>query len=54
MGSANGVTWHPLVSPSDTDMLVTQQIFPLVEAVRCIEAHLRTIEDKADERTEFT
>jgi MoaA/NifB/PqqE/SkfB family radical SAM enzyme len=36
----DGVYWHPLVSPSDTDMLVTREIFPLANAVACIEEKL--------------
>jgi len=50
----DGVYWHPLVSPSDTDMLVSKQIFPLAKAVRDIEQQLGTIEDNAQTaRTEF-
>jgi MoaA/NifB/PqqE/SkfB family radical SAM enzyme len=35
--TADGVYWHPLVSPSSTDMLVSREIFPLAAAVGCIE-----------------
>ena len=31
----DGVYWHPLVSPSDTDMRVRREIFPLATAVQC-------------------
>lgn len=48
--TADGVYWHPLVSPSDTDMLVTKEIFPLAKAVECIEEQLET----GTERAEFT
>jgi MoaA/NifB/PqqE/SkfB family radical SAM enzyme len=52
--SADGVYWHPLVSPSDGDMLVTRQIFPLATAVECIQQRLgsQAGEDET-ERTEF-
>jgi len=53
--TSEGVYWHPLVGPSDTDMLVSTQIFPLAEAVRCIEQQLSAVADKANtKRTEFT
>ncbi|MBC8506823.1 MAG: radical SAM protein [Anaerolineales bacterium] len=53
--TAKGVYWHPLVSPSDTDMLVTKEIFPLANAVQCIEEHLKVSKDNSDtEREEFT
>ena len=53
--TSEGVYWHPLASPSDTDMLVSRQIFPLAKAVECIEQRIRTAEDQAlTERTEFT
>jgi MoaA/NifB/PqqE/SkfB family radical SAM enzyme len=48
--TADGVYWHPLVSPSDTDMLVTKEIFPLAKAVECIEEQL----EAGSERAEFT
>jgi MoaA/NifB/PqqE/SkfB family radical SAM enzyme len=52
--SADGVYWHPLVSPSDGDMLVTRQIFPLANAVECIQKRLETDETaEGDERAEF-
>jgi MoaA/NifB/PqqE/SkfB family radical SAM enzyme len=52
--TANGVYWHPLVSPSDGDLLVTQQIFPLAEAVACIQGRLNAQDDGGGaERSEF-
>jgi MoaA/NifB/PqqE/SkfB family radical SAM enzyme len=52
--TADGVYWHPLVSPSDTDMLVTTQIYPLAQAVGCIRERLATDSSgDADERSEF-
>lgn len=51
----DGVYWHPLVAPSDTDMLVSKQIFPLARAVACIEQQVEAIADKTKAtRTEFT
>jgi MoaA/NifB/PqqE/SkfB family radical SAM enzyme len=51
--SADGVYWHPLVSPSDGDMLVSRQIFPLAKAVECIQQHLESQQDeKGAERTQ--
>ena len=49
--TAAGVYWHPLVSPSSTDMRVTGQIFPLAQAVACIEQQLAAEETA---RTSFT
>jgi hypothetical protein len=52
--TADGVYWHPLVSPSDSDMLVTRQIFPLTKAVACIQKQLEIdATAEGDERTEF-
>jgi MoaA/NifB/PqqE/SkfB family radical SAM enzyme len=51
----DGVYWHPLVSPSDTDMLVSKELFPLAKAVHCIEQRVGAVADKAEtKRTEFT
>ena len=51
----DGVYWHPLVSPSDTDMLVSQEIFPLAKAIECIQEHLNNGGSEAgSERSEFT
>jgi MoaA/NifB/PqqE/SkfB family radical SAM enzyme len=51
--SADGVYWHPLVSPSDGDMLVSKEIFPLAKAVECIQRHLESQgEEKGAERTQ--
>ena len=53
--TVDGIYWHPLVSPSDTDMLVSKQIFPLAKAVRCIEERVYPAKDKNNtKRTEFT
>jgi MoaA/NifB/PqqE/SkfB family radical SAM enzyme len=38
--NVDGVFWHPLASPSSTDMQVSQQIFPLAQAVACIQEQL--------------
>jgi len=51
--SADGVYWHPLVSPSDGDMLVSKHIFPLAKAVECIQNRLVSQQDAMGaERTE--
>lgn len=51
--SADGVYWHPLISPSDGDMLVSKKIFPLAEAVECIQNRLVNQQDgMGAERTE--
>jgi sulfatase maturation enzyme AslB (radical SAM superfamily) len=34
--TSSGVFWHPLASPSSTDMQVSDQIFPLATAIDCI------------------
>lgn len=43
--SSDGVYWHPLVSPSDGDMLVSEQIFPLAKAVECVQKRLVSQQD---------
>jgi MoaA/NifB/PqqE/SkfB family radical SAM enzyme len=43
--SSDGVYWHPLVSPSDGDMLVSKQVFPLAKAVECIQKRLISQQD---------
>jgi MoaA/NifB/PqqE/SkfB family radical SAM enzyme len=51
--SSDGVYWHPLISPSDGDMLVSKNIFPLAKAVECIENSLVSQQDgMGAERTE--
>lgn len=53
--TVDGVYWHPLVSPSDSDMLVSEEIFPLARAVACIRQRLNGGSDEtAKKRTEFT
>lgn len=53
--NVDGVFWHPLASPSSTDMQVSQQIFPLAEAVACIQQQvdeiLRSSKDRPQEVT---
>jgi len=39
----DGIYWHPLVSPSDTDMRVSQKIDSLTAAVACIQEQLQII-----------
>lgn len=51
--TAEGVYWHPLTFPGDVDMQVRKEIFPLVEAVACIEQEL-TCGEAGPARTEFT
>jgi MoaA/NifB/PqqE/SkfB family radical SAM enzyme len=36
----DGVYWHPLISPNATDMHVSEQIFPLANAVQSIQQQL--------------
>jgi MoaA/NifB/PqqE/SkfB family radical SAM enzyme len=43
--SSDGVYWHPLVSPSDGDMLISNQVFPLAKAVECIQNRLVSQQD---------
>jgi len=43
--SSDGVYWHPLISPSDGDMLVSKDIFPLQAAVECIQNRLVSQQD---------
>jgi MoaA/NifB/PqqE/SkfB family radical SAM enzyme len=51
----DGVYWHPLLAPSNTDTLVSRAIFPLAAAVDAIEAELETTEERAQgAREEFT
>jgi MoaA/NifB/PqqE/SkfB family radical SAM enzyme len=38
--TADGVFWHPLASPSSTDMQVSSQIFPLAAALDCLQQQL--------------
>lgn len=49
---AAGVFWHPLVSPSSTDMRVSEQIFPLAAAVECVEAQFDKIMNAEGEKPE--
>ena len=38
--TVDGVFWHPLASPSSTDMQVSSRIFPLADAVAAIQQRL--------------
>ena len=38
--TAGGVYWHPLISPNASDMQVTQELFPLADAVEAIRHRL--------------
>ena len=38
--TVDGVFWHPLASPSSTDMQVSPRIFPLADAVAAIQQRL--------------
>ena len=51
--TVDGVFWHPLTSPSSTDMLVSAEIFPLSAAVARIRDQLAA-QDQPTERTCFT
>lgn len=51
--TAEGIYWHPLTFPGDVDLLVREEIFPLVEAVESIERELRQGTARTP-RTEFT
>jgi MoaA/NifB/PqqE/SkfB family radical SAM enzyme len=50
--TVEGVYWHPLTFPGDVDMQVRAEVFPLIEAVECIEEELRC--GGGTPRTEFT
>lgn len=53
--TAEGVYWHPLTFPGDADMWVREEIFPLVDAVTCIEQELGSVDGTGKTpRTEFT
>jgi MoaA/NifB/PqqE/SkfB family radical SAM enzyme len=38
--TAVGIFWHPLISPSDSDMMIREEIFPLSESVSLVRQHL--------------
>lgn len=53
--TVDGVYWHPLISPGASDMLVSEETFPLANAVACIRQRLSAAAGAPqDERTEFT
>ena len=41
--TVNGVFWHPLASPSSTDMQVCPQVFPLAAAVERVRQELAAL-----------
>lgn len=51
--TAEGIYWHPLTFPGDVDLLVREEIFPLVEAVESIKRELQQGGARTP-RTEFT
>lgn len=51
--TAEGVYWHPLAFPGDVDLLVREEIFPLVRAVEAIQRELEGGGARAS-RTKFT
>jgi MoaA/NifB/PqqE/SkfB family radical SAM enzyme len=51
--TAEGVYWHPLAFPGDVDLLVREEIFPLVRAVEAIQRELEEGGARAP-RTKFT
>ena len=53
--TAEGIYWHPLISPNATDMRVREDIFPLADAVACITRELQVGDGVGEgDRTEFT
>ena len=53
--TADGVYWHPLVSPSEPDMRMSQEVLPLAEAVASIQKRLDSQDLEGDTaRAEFT
>jgi MoaA/NifB/PqqE/SkfB family radical SAM enzyme len=53
--TAEGIYWHPLISPNASDMRVREDIFPLADAVVCIRRELQARDgDEDGDRTEFT
>ena len=51
--TVDGVFWHPLASPSSTDMRVSSRIFPLAEAVAAIQQRLAAapVQDKGKQKS---
>lgn len=53
--TCGGLYWHPLASPSSTDMLVRSELFPLATAVSCVQETLAAAaRSEAEELVEFT
>ena len=48
----DGAFWHPI--STDADMQVTRSIFPLADAVRCVQEQLQIIADGGEPRITFT
>jgi MoaA/NifB/PqqE/SkfB family radical SAM enzyme len=51
--TVDGVFWHPLASPSSTDMRVSPRIFPLADAVAAIQQRLAAVpvQDKGKQKS---
>jgi len=49
--TAEGAFWHPLTYPGDVEMRITDELFPLVDAVAAVEDELAA--DRHTARTEF-
>ncbi len=51
--TVDGVFWHPLASPSSTDMQVSPRIFPLADAVAAIQQRLAAlpVQDKGKQKS---
>jgi MoaA/NifB/PqqE/SkfB family radical SAM enzyme len=52
--AATGVYWHPLVSPSGTDIRVSTDILPLAKAVRSVQERAGLALGRDDKRAAFT
>jgi len=48
----DGAFWHPI--STDADMQVTKSIFPLADAVRCVQQQLQIIAAGGEPRITFT
>ncbi len=46
--TVDGVFWHPLAAPGDTDMQVSRDIFPLTAAVACVQRQLDRMAQTGD------
>ena len=52
--TADGVYWHPAIAPSSGDMLVSEQILPLADAVELIRQELAAKDSAEAARTKLT